>query len=119
MKILSTGLIYFIGLLHLWFMVLESFLWTKPIGLKTFKMTPEMAEATKVMAQNQGLYNAFLALGLFWGAFSGDIKITVFFLSCVLVAGIVGGMTASKGILYVQALPALITLILVLMTAKS
>lgn len=110
---------YLIGVFHIGFMILESFLWTKPLGLKVFGMKPEMALATKVLAQNQGLYNGFLAAGLFWGAFSGDIKISVFFLSCVVIAGIVGGMTASLNIIFVQALPAVVALILVFFANKS
>lgn len=119
MKTVATSLTYLIAILHVWFMILESFLWTKPLGMKIFGMKPEMALATKVLAQNQGLYNGFLAAGLFWGAFSGDIKISVFFLSCVVIAGIVGGVTASLNIIFVQALPALIALVFVLVTHKS
>lgn len=119
MKIAATLMVSLVGVLHIWFMVLESFLWTSPIGLKTFGMKPEMAEATKVLAQNQGLYNGFLALGLFWAAWSGDIKLNIFFLGCVIVAGIVGAVTANKNILFVQSLPALIALILVLLRSKA
>lgn len=119
MKIAATLMVSLVGILHIWFMVLESFLWTSPIGLKTFGMKPEMAEATKVLAQNQGLYNGFLALGLFWAAWSGDIKLNIFFLGCVIIAGIVGAVTANKNILFVQTLPALIALILVLLHSKA
>lgn len=119
MQIAATFMVSLVGILHVWFMVLESFLWTRPIGLKTFGMKPEMAEATKVLAQNQGLYNGFLALGLFWAAWSGDIKLNIFFLGCVIVAGIVGALTANKNILFVQSLPALIALILVLLCSKA
>lgn len=118
MKMAATFMVSLVGILHLWFMVLESFLWTRPIGLKTFGMTADMAEATKVLAQNQGLYNGFLALGLFWAAWSGDIKLNIFFLGCVIVAGIVGAMTANKNILFVQALPAVAALALVLLRSK-
>ena len=119
MKIAATMMVSLVGILHLWFMVLESFLWTKPIGLKTFGMRPEMAEATKVLAQNQGLYNGFLALGLFWAAWTGDIKLNIFFLGCVIVAGIVGALTANKNILFVQTLPAVVALVLVLLRSKQ
>lgn len=118
MKIAATLMVSLVGILHLWFMILESFLWTGPIGLKTFGMKPEMAEATKVLALNQGLYNGFLALGLFWAAWSGDIKLNIFFLGCVFVAGVVGAVTANKNILFVQALPAAIALTLVLLRTK-
>jgi putative membrane protein len=110
---LSKIAISLVGLLHVWFLVLESFLWTKPLGLKTFKMTSSHAELTKVLAMNQGLYNGFLAAGLFYGLCTGDSKFTVFFLSCVIIAGIVGALTASKSIIYIQALPAVVALFLV------
>lgn len=119
MNIAATGLVFLVGILHTWFMVLESFLWTKPLGLKTFGMTPAVAESTKVLAQNQGLYNGFLAAGLFWAAVTGDLKLNIFFLGCVIVAGVVGAITANKNILFVQAVPALLALIAVIMNAKS
>lgn len=119
MKVSATVLVSIVGILHVWFLVLESFLWTSPIGLKTFGMKPEMAEATKVLAQNQGLYNGFLAAGLFWGAYSGELKINVFFLSCVIIAGIVGAITANKNILFVQTLPATIALIVVYLSSRA
>jgi len=105
-----------VALLHVWFLVLEMFLWTKPLGLRTFGQSAEDAERTRVLAANQGLYNGFLAAGLFWGASVGDAgrPIDVFFLACVLVAGLYGGATASRSILIVQALPALVALLLVL-----
>lgn len=106
----ATIAVSIVGILHVWFMIIESILWTKPLGRKVFRMSPEKAEITKVLAFNQGIYNGFLAAGLFWGAYSGDSKISVFFLGCVIIAGVVGAVTASKGILYVQALPAVIAL---------
>lgn len=115
MKTISVILVSAVALLHVWFMVLESFLWTKPLGLKTFSMTPEMAEATRVLAFNQGIYNLFLAAGLFFGLYTGDFKTQCFFLICIVIAGIAGGMTASKSILFVQALPALTALTAVVM----
>ncbi len=104
-----------VALLHVYFMVLEMFLWTKPAGLKAFGLKPEQAEASKVLAANQGLYNGFLAAGLLWGLWLGapGNAIKVFFLGCVLVAGIYGAATASRKILFVQALPAAIGLALV------
>lgn len=98
------------ALSHIGFMILEMFLWTRPIGLKIFHMTPEAAEATKVLASNQGLYNGFLAAGLLWGFLGRNYEIHLFFLICILIAGIWGGLTASPTIYFVQALPALITL---------
>jgi putative membrane protein len=103
-----------IGLLHLGFLILESFLWTKPMGRKIFRLTPEKAQLLKVMAFNQGFYNGFLAAGLFWAAFSDDRFVSLFFLSCVVVAGIVGGASVSRSIYFIQALPALVALGLVL-----
>jgi len=104
-----------IGLLHIYILVLEMFLWTKPAGLRAFGQKPEMAELTKVLAANQGLYNGFLAAGLLWGVWLGPAgnPIKVFFLLCVLVAGLYGAATASRKILFVQAVPALIGLALV------
>lgn len=103
-----------IAIEHLWILVLEMFLWTHPIGLKAFSQSRENAEASKVLAANQGLYNGFLAAGLIWGLAGGGFTIQLFFLVCVLVAGIFGGLTAKRLILWVQALPALITLVLLL-----
>ena len=97
-----------VALLHVCFLVLEMFLWDKPYGLKTFGMTPEKAAATKVLAMNQGLYNGFLVAGLVWGLALGPagFYIKSFFLACIVIAGIFGGLTASRKILWVQALPA-------------
>lgn len=104
-----TGLV---ALLHLWFMVLEMFLWKKPLGRRVFKLTEEKAQATKTLAANQGLYNGFLAAGLAWGlslgADGGSIRF--FFLGCVIVAGVFGAATVGRKILYVQALPAAVAL---------
>ena len=108
----------FVGLiaaLHVYILVLEMFLWTTPRGRKAFGLTPEFAAATKVLAANQGLYNGFLAAGLFWGLWLGAAggAVTVFFLLCVLVAGVYGAATANKRILVIQAIPAAIGLVLV------
>jgi len=114
MNTLLTALVVLIALEHLWFLVLEMFLWTRPIGLKTFRNTPELAKQSSVLAANQGLYNGFLMAGLLWGAFHPDptvaFQVKVFFLGCVLVAGVFGAVTVSKRILYVQAVPALLAL---------
>ena len=103
-----------VAVLHVYFLVMEMFLWTKPIGLKAFGLTPERAEATKVLAANQGLYNGFLAAGLSWSIMPSihGPHVALFFLSCVIIAGVYGGITASRKILYVQALPAAVALIL-------
>lgn len=113
---LANILIVLIGLLHVYILVLEMFLWDKPAGLKAFGNSPEKAQLTKVLAQNQGLYNGFLAAGLFWSLCAPEnyaLPLANFFLGCVLVAGIFGGLTASKKIIYIQALPALVALIVV------
>jgi putative membrane protein len=111
---LATILVGLIALLHVWILVLEMFLWTHPYGLKTFRQSLASAEQTKVLAANQGLYNGFLAAGLAWGLCTGDGALKLFFVSCVLVAGIYGGLTAKRSILYIQALPALLALLALL-----
>ncbi len=107
-----TGLV---AVLHVYFLVLETFLWTKPYGMRVFKLTSERAEMTKSLAMNQGLYNGFLAAGLVWGMMAGTDgqTIKVFFLSCVIVAGIFGAATANRKILWVQAVPGALALALV------
>lgn len=114
--IIAKVLIAFIAILHIYFLILEMFLWDKPMGMKAFGNNSEKAALTKVLAQNQGLYNGFLAAGLIWSLFAAmpfAIQLANFFLGCVLVAGLYGAMTASKKILYIQALPALVTLMVV------
>jgi putative membrane protein len=107
----------FVGLLHVWIFVLEAFLWTRPKGRAAFRTTAEFAASTKVLAANQGVYNAFLAAGCFIGLALGDAGhvLLLFSLACVLVAGLVGGLTASREILMVQALPGAVALALVLL----
>jgi len=107
-----------IALVHVYIMVLEMFLWDKPAGLRAFGQSQEAATATKVLAANQGLYNGFLAAGLFWGLSLGasGTGVNVFFLCCVLVAGLYGAATASRKILFVQAIPAAIALALLLLS---
>jgi putative membrane protein len=114
MQILTNIVVVAIGILHVYILVLEMFLWDKPPGLKAFGLTQEFATATKVNAANQGLYNGFLAAGLFWGASlgAGGASVKVFFLSCVLIAGVYGAATASRKILFIQALPAATGLVL-------
>ena len=118
MLIVANVVIGLVALLHVYFLVLEMFLWDKPAGLRAFGQTLEAARASKVLAANQGLYNGFLAAGLFWGLSlgAGGTGIKVFFLLCVLVAGLFGAATASRKILFVQALPAAIGLVLVLLS---
>lgn len=106
-----------IALLHVYILVLEMFLWDKPRGLRAFGQTLEAAKASKVLAANQGLYNGFLAAGLFWGLSLGaaGTAVKVFFLACVLAAGVFGAATANRRILFFQAVPAAIGLALVLL----
>ena len=114
MKTAVDIVIGLIALEHIWILILEMFLWTHRIGLKAFGQTLEAAESAKVLAANQGLYNGFLAAGLVWGLIGGEWQVKLFFVLCVLIAGIYGGMTAKRSILVVQALPALIALLLLL-----
>jgi putative membrane protein len=116
--VIADVVVALIALLHVYILVLEMFLWEKPAGLRAFGQTREAAAASKVLAANQGLYNGFLAAGLFWGLSlgSGGTGVKLFFLACILVAGLYGAATASRKILFVQAVPALIGLVLVLMT---
>lgn len=113
---IANSLVALVAVLHIYFLILEMFLWTKPLGLKTFRNSPEKAADSAVLAANQGLYNGFLAAGLIWGlvqnvpAFAFQIK--VFFLLCVIIAGIYGAATVSRRILLVQAMPAAIALVL-------
>ncbi|MGO4717175.1 DUF1304 domain-containing protein [Bradyrhizobium sp. 2TAF24] len=117
MSVVANILVALVALLHIYFLVLEMFLWTRPQGLKTFGNTPEAAQQTAVLAANQGLYNGFLAAGLIWGLLhpvaTVGFQIKVFFLLCVIVAGLYGGYSAKPKIIVVQALPALIALVLV------
>jgi putative membrane protein len=116
MNTAANLVIALVVLLHVYFLVLEMFLWTKPLGLKVFGQTREAAEASRVLAANQGLYNGFLAAGLAWGLALGPAgtAIKVFFLGCVVIAGAYGAATANRRILFVQALPAVVGLALLL-----
>src|SRR6476661_6635146 len=113
---LANTTVALVAALHVYFLVLEMFLWTKPLGLKTFRNTPEKANDSAVLAANQGLYNGFLAAGLFWGLIQSSpalaFQIKVFFLLCVITAGIYGAISVSRRILFVQAAPAALALIL-------
>ncbi len=123
MNMLINGLVGLIAFQHIGFLLLEMFLWEKPVGLKVFRMTPEMAKVTATLAANQGLYNGFLAAGLVWSLFAnpGEFahSLKLFFLTCVLVAGLYGWYSVSRNILFIQALPAAVTLALLIIKAKS
>jgi putative membrane protein len=114
MKQVAQVVIGFIAVIHIYILVLEMFLWTAPKGMKAFNLTPQAAQDTKVLAANQGLYNGFLAAGLIWGLIQGasGFSTLVFFLVCVLIAGLYGAATANKKILFIQAIPAALGLVL-------
>ena len=110
MRVIANVLIGLVALSHLGFLVLEMFFWDHPVGRKVFSLTPEISARTAALAANQGLYNGFLAAGLFWSLCADRRDLKVFFLGCVIVAGVFGGMTAKTSILFIQALPAAIAL---------
>jgi putative membrane protein len=112
MHIAARAAVVVVALLHILFLVLEMFLWNTPRGRRIFGLTPEVAESSAKLAANQGLYNGFLGAGLLWGAFNGDIRIQLFFLGCVIVAGLYGGLTTKRSILWIQAMPGIIAAIL-------
>ena len=113
---LATLLVALVAIIHLAILVLEMFLWEAPAGRRAFNLSADFARQTRVLAANQGLYNGFLAAGLAWGLWLGapGVQVVIFFLACVLAAGIFGALTASRKILYIQALPALLALLAVL-----
>jgi putative membrane protein len=114
MELGAKVLVALLAIVHVYFLVLEMFLWTTPFGIKTFGRPLAEMESTKVLAGNQGLYNGFLAAGLAWSVVAPDaFRLRVFFTGCVLVAGVYGGLTAARKILYVQALPAAVALVVV------
>lgn len=117
MNLLANVLVVLVALLHLGFLALEMFFWDHPFGRKTFRMTPEYSKASASLAANQGLYNGFIAAGLAWGLIANDASVKIFFLVCVVIAGVYGGFTAKRSILYMQALPGLLALIAVYLTA--
>ena len=116
MKIAASIAVALIALLHIYILVLEMFLWDKPQGLRAFRLTQEFATASKALAANQGLYNGFLAAGLIWGLLwsAGGPAVMIFFLACIMIAGIYGAATASRKIFFIQTVPATIALGLVL-----
>ncbi|MCE9524227.1 MAG: DUF1304 domain-containing protein [Alphaproteobacteria bacterium] len=119
MNVFANILVAAVALLHIGFMVLEMFLWSEPTGLRVFAMSPEQAAATAALAANQGLYNGFIAAGLLWGAMSNRLDLRVFFLVCVIMAGVFGGLSAKPTILFIQAGPGLLALAFVLLGNKS
>ena len=113
MSLVATAIIALLALIHVYILVLEMFLWDTPKGHKAFNLKPDFATATKVLAANQGLYNGFLAAGLCWGLWLGaeGFGVKVFFLACILVAGLYGAATATRKILFIQAVPAALGLL--------
>lgn len=118
--LLKNILVVLVSFLHFYFLILEMFLWTKPVGLKTFRMTAAQAKGSAVLAANQGLYNGFLAAGLIWSVLTSNTDFTrqlsIFFLSCILVAALYGGYSVGRKILWVQGLPALAAMVITLLT---
>ena len=119
MQMLAKALIVLVAAEHLGFLVLEMFFWDKPLGIETFHNTLDAAKSSAVLAGNQGLYNGFLAAGLLWSLWQGRRDTKIFFLCCVIAAGVYGAATAMTSILFVQALPALLTLLAVLASHKQ
>lgn len=114
MRMVSLLLVALVALIHAAFLVLEMFYWNHPVGQQIFNMTPEVSASSAILAANQGLYNGFLVTGLIWGLVTGRRDVKVFFLACVIVAGVYGGLTAKTTILYIQALPGALALLAVL-----
>jgi putative membrane protein len=119
MKLAANALVALVALLHLAILVLEMFFWDHPLGQRIFGMTPEQSASSAVLAMNQGLYNGFLAAGLIWGLLGDRRDVKLFFLACIVVAGVFGAITAKPSILFTQALPALIAAAMVLLAAKA
>jgi len=119
MKMLAALAVIIVAGLHFGFLVLEMFYWDHPVGREIFAMTPEQSAQTAVLAANQGLYNGFLAAGLLWGLFAGKRDVVIFFLLCVIIAGVFGTVTASPTILFTQAAPAAIALGLMLLSRRQ
>ena len=119
MKLLANFFTVLVAISHIGILILEMFFWSHPIGQKIFSMTAEVAESSSVLAMNQGLYNGFLAAGLFWGLLMDRVDVIIFFLCCVVIAGVFGGITAKTSILFTQGLPALTALILVLAVSRK
>lgn len=119
MKLIASILTAFVAIEHLGILVLEMFFWDHPVGQRIFNMTPDVSAASATLAANQGLYNGFLAAGLVWGLVANRRDVRIFFLSCVIVAGVFGGLTAKTSIMFTQALPAILALILTLTSGNT
>lgn len=119
MKLAANALVALVTLLHLAILVLEMFFWDHPLGQRIFGMTPEQSASSAVLAMNQGLYNGFLAAGLVWGLLADRRDVKLFFLACIVVAGVFGAITAKPSILFTQALPALVAAVMVLLAARG
>lgn len=119
MKLLANVFTGLVALIHIGILVLEMFFWNHPIGIKVFNMTAEVAESSALLALNQGLYNGFLAVGLLWGLAANRSDVKTFFLGCVIVAGVFGSITVKPSIFFTQALPAILALSLVFLSAKA
>jgi putative membrane protein len=119
MNAIAGALVFLVAVIHMGFAILEMFLWNGPIGMRIFGQTAEFMQTTSVLAANQGLYNLLLAGGLAWAAFSGRTDLRVFFLVCVIAAGIFGAMTAKMTILFTQAAPAAVALLFVLLARRT
>jgi putative membrane protein len=113
-KLISDILVGVDALLHIGFLILEMFMWDKPRGMRAFQMTEGFARQSKMLAMNQGLYNGFLAAGLVWGLFAGP-PVKIFFLACVIIAGVFGAITVNRRIFFIQAVPAILALLFVLL----
>jgi len=118
MRILANLLVGLVALSHVGFLVLEMFFWDHPVGRRIFGMTPEVSAASAKLAANQGLYNGFLAAGLVWALWTDRRELKIFFLGCVIVAGIFGGLTAKTSILFTQGLPAAVALVTVMAASR-
>lgn len=118
MKLIANLLTALVALCHLGFLILEMFFWDHPVGRKIFEMNSEVSASSATLAMNQGLYNGFLAAGLIWGLWKDRRDVKIFFLSCVLIAGVFGGITAKTSILLTQALPGLIAMACVLIATR-
>jgi putative membrane protein len=118
MKIIANALIGLVALSHVGFLILEMFFWDHPVGRKIFGMTPEVSAGSARLAANQGLYNGFLAAGLIWALWTDRRELQFFFLGCVILAGVFGGLTAKTSILFTQALPAALALVAVVASSR-
>lgn len=119
LSILASFLVALVAVSHVGFLVLEMFFWDHPVGRRIFGMTPEQSAFSKALAANQGLYNGFLAAGLVWALSADRLDLKIFFLTCVIIAGVYGGLTAKRTILFTQALPAALALACVWFAVRS